>query len=474
MNISKFIIILLLVLVIILFTYKLKNKEHLTTSNEAIQSITSMYKKIYAENNTEAIQSITSMYKKIYAENNTIDSINTNKLCISNKCLTSDGLNSYLLMNSPLTSYMYLPNSSSTINDQNLIWKDISNNMKFSDTVRPNAPIKVVGEDTWRRYYDVSGNVDWNGYANAPWNDMNIYTTTGFETGPQTNGTGIEVTVPAHPIPGKDYSVLWIKVANDRYNYFKVYDMSGTSIRKYYGKQSFGYTSINNISPDGSTNSEHYLAGLWWPFPIDLSGNSSRKIMISSYYKNGTSITFIAGMAFSTNPWNHCIIHGNSLYDQVNNDNDSNTVSQTPTLITRNNNGNPWNNTVIIALVSGSQPIIRIPFVNSGRNKIFYIIEQNIEITPSMNGVEINTTPNSTTPTWQYIGNLNTTFSNPFATHSNSKMYQRYYGVVIPKEYLPVKGSSINDNFMQLRFTIPIGTYFRFGEVGTHDVNPFE
>jgi hypothetical protein len=459
MNISKFIIILLLVLVIILFTYKLKNKEHLTASNEAIQIIA-------------------SLYAKVYADNNKINTITTDNLCISgNKCLTSTALNRLMLINSPNNSYMYLPNSSPTIKDQNLIWKDISNNMKFSDTVRPNTAIKVVGGDTWRNYNGTTTPVNWNGYANASWNGMNIYTTTGFETGPQTNGTGIEVTVPAHPIPGKDYSVLWIKVCNDRYNYFKVYDMSGTivrSVRKYYGKQSFGYTSINNISPDGSTNSEHHLAGLWWPFPIDLSGNSSRKIMISSYYKNASAITYIAGMAFSTNPWNHCIIHGNSLYDQVNNDNDSSNVSQTSALITKENSSNVWNNMLLLGLVAGSQPIIRIPFVNSERNKVFYIIEHNADWGPSINGVEINTTPNSTTPTWQYIGNLNTTFSNPFATHSNSKMYQRYYGVVIPKAYLPVKGSSINDNFMQLRFTIPTGNNFKFSEVGTHDVNPFE
>jgi hypothetical protein len=79
MNITKIIIVLLLVLIIILFTYKLKNKEYLTASNEAIQTIA-------------------SMYKKIYAENSTIDSINTNKLCISgNKCLTSDGLNTFFI-----------------------------------------------------------------------------------------------------------------------------------------------------------------------------------------------------------------------------------------------------------------------------------------------------------------------------------------------------------------------------------------
>jgi hypothetical protein len=451
MNISKLIVILLLVLIIILFTYKLQSKEHLTSSNEAIQSIA-------------------SMYKKIYADNNTLNTINTNNLCISgNKCLSSAGLNYFALTASPLNSYMYLPNSSPTINDQNIIWKDISNNMG-TNTVRPNAPIKVVGGDRKWKYWNGSTTVEWDGYVNSPYNTLNIYTTTGFENGAQSNGDGIEVTVPTHPIPGKDYSVLWIKVINDRYNYLKVYDMSGSSVRKYYGKQSFGFTSINNISPDGSTNSEHYYYCLWWPFPIDLSGNSSRKIMISCFYKNPYS-PFIAGIAFSTNPWNHCRVHGNSLYDQVNNDNNLNSVSQTTSLII---NEGVWSHMLVVSFVPGSQPIIRIPFVNSGRNKIFYIIECNVDLGPSMNGVEINTTPNSTTATWQYIGNLNTTFSNPFATHSNSKMYQRYYGVVIPKQYLPVKGSSINDNFMQLRFTIPSGVYFKFSEVGTHDVNPFE
>jgi hypothetical protein len=43
MNITKLIIVLLLVLMIILFTYKLKNKEHLTSSNEALQTLVSVY-----------------------------------------------------------------------------------------------------------------------------------------------------------------------------------------------------------------------------------------------------------------------------------------------------------------------------------------------------------------------------------------------------------------------------------------------
>jgi hypothetical protein len=417
--------------------------------------------------------------------NNNFNTVSANNFCFgpnTNDCISVNSFNLLQLLNSPLYNYMYLPNTiteygipPTIVNDQNVIWSDISG--YITTTIRPNAPIKNIPaniSDVWQISNDVSGiGITWNGITNTTlWYGIPIYRTLGMSSR-QNDDKGIQITVPLHPnrSSGQDYSVLWLRLRNHNFQYFKVYELNGTVVKKYFGKHTIGKAYMNHISPDGSIKSDEYLKVLWWPVPIDLSGNSSRNIMINSFVDLSNNM-WIGGVAFSTNPWNHCLIHGNSLYNHIN---DDNTLSGLfPDTATIKNFDAVFNETYLFGMQPSTSPIIRIPFVNSGRNKIFYIIENNNTFSLSIVGVEINITPNSSTPTWQNIGNFYTTFDNPFARHSNSMIFHKYYGIIIPKEYLPVKGSSINDNFMQLRITIPAGLVFKFSDVGTHDVNPFE
>jgi hypothetical protein len=109
----------------------------------------------------------------------------------------------------------------------------------------------------------------------------------------------------------------------------------------------------------------------------------------------------------------------------------------------------------------------RIPFVNNRKDKIFYIIEHNYDDNP----VNPSTIMVYVTNMSLKLGNFSTTLKNPFATHSNSKRYQRYYGIRIPKENLPAYDSK-NLNYLTI-ILITSDINFYFTEVGTHDESPF-
>jgi hypothetical protein len=142
----------------------------------------------------------------------------------------------------------------------------------------------------------------------------------------QDNGNGLKITVPKK-INNIDFSVLWVQVTNKinlptsiSWQTFRVYDLSGTSIRKYYGKYIGGANKLNNIDPNGGTQSDQWDAFEWIPVPIDLTGNTSREIYISNFYSTDT---LFSGFAFSTNPWNHAKSSALSLHWRVNNEDTS-------------------------------------------------------------------------------------------------------------------------------------------------------
>jgi hypothetical protein len=115
---------------------------------------------------------------------------------------------------------------------------------------------------------------------------------------------------------------------------------------------------------------------------------------------------------------------------------------------------------IISNAVTATAISFRIPFVNNNRDKIFYLVEANRNFQTSIINVSINNV---------IIGNLYTTFDNPFATHFNSSFENRYLGIIIPKVNLP-----LNDNFITITLNIPNnndGVYVR--EIGTHNLNPF-
>ena len=123
-----------------------------------------------------------------------------------------------------------------------------------------------------------------------------------------------------------------------------------------------------------------------------------------------------------------------------------------------------WNSEPLLKLPPGSSPSIQIPFVNSGKDKIFYVIEHNSSWGPGV----LMTNIQQTDGTYKQLGGLFTSFNNPFSRHFNSKLYQRYYGVIVPKNLLPT-----DKNFITIRIDMPTGlSDLLVREVGTHDYNP--
>ncbi len=429
-----------------------------------------------------------------------VSSLNINKICFHptdiTKCLTLDSFNGLKNLdnydvNNPKNQYMYYPNiipgavmseSSPSTYNNNIIWSKLSDKIELSTPLNADlGKLKVIGPgEKWMQY--TTSLVEYTG-SNTQFAEFRTST---FNKA-QPKGTGIEITVPKPPPnnPTGDYSVLWISFTNSSTPWISLklyqYDSATENILKHFGKIMDGLQNLNKISPDGSTHNGGWNTSQWIPIPFDLSGNSSRKLVLSNFNETNTSHPMLFNaIAFSTNPWNHCKIPSVSILFQINNDDNTNGIVPSTTGIFASIagnfswNNNNWNNQPLGQFHGGTSYPFRIPFVNSNKDKIFYIIEHNDNWGPSILRLEIfkfNTT--TQTETVINLGNFYTSFDNPFARHYNSKIWQRYYGIVIPKEHLPVKGTD-KDNFIKLRIYIPSGAHFIFTEVGTHDKNSFE
>jgi hypothetical protein len=449
-------------------------------SNNIISSeINSEY--IYGNDGNFSTISLTNLP---LVQNIIVDKLINSEMCFApNKCMTNQTNILLNRMTNPVNNYMYLPNSPNKI-DNNIIWDDIRNQINPNNT--PNGALRAIN-DTW----DLS-------YNNIKWNNKYIYKT---NTGSlyQPDGTGIEITIPppTSDMTG-DFTVLWVQTLYDKnskgpiINYIRVYDYTNPLNIKTFGKHIIGdsivlplptsgaygsgYAKNSNITPNGSISNLEFDKFIWWPIPIDLTGNTSRKLMISCFlaadndlvYYNSKLSTYYSGFAFSTNPWNHCPVDTFSLARRIN---------------LLDSSGETIRDLAPSIPVDDYWDEIRIPFVNSQKDKIFYLIEGNspskfpsisyLETKfPSISYLEIK----NVSGTWIKLGNFYRSFNNPFSRHNNGKIGRIYYGAVIPKQYLPVKGTP-NDNFLILRVIVPslnpfnILTYVK--EIGTHDVSPF-
>ncbi len=460
---------------------------NLTGTNSSLRNVRSSdisSNNIFAESGT--FRNVTSESVSIPRYN--ITTLNANKICFdptdTTKCLTFDtfkglqNLNNYNV-NNPKNQYMYYPNSipgdmNATIPatyDNNIVWNyNLKNYIDLNNTLNADlGKLKTIGSgETWMHWN--SGSISsYTGQANA-----NEFRTSTFHRA-QPKGTGMEITIPKPPAnnPNGDYSVLWIKCSNtNQFWYtFKLYqyDAATDNIVKTFGKFADGFSQLNKISPDGSTHNDSWNFSQWIPIPFDLSGNTSRKLLLSNFWGQDLNL-LINAMAFSTNPWNHCKVAAVAIYWQINTD--DNSQGKTDATAGFSWETHDWNNEQLARFHGNNNFVFRIPFVNSGKDKIFYIVEHNNNWGPGIAGLSIFKN-NAIPEVENQLGNLYTSLDNPFARHHNSKMYQRYYGIVIPKEVLPTKGSA-NDNFIRLRITIPGGQNLYFREVGTHDKNSFE
>jgi hypothetical protein len=432
-----------------------------------------------------------------------ISSLNINKICFDRtditKCLTLNtfnglnNLNNYNV-NNPKNQYMYYPNSVPGVDmsanipgtyNNNIIWNTLRNYIEISPTTplnENNGKLRVFGSGESWIYYKAPTTpttptsttaVTYTGLATQ--SEATLFRTSTFKNA-QSSGVGIEITVPKSPPnnPTGDYSVLWIKCTNSHaiWYTFKLYhyDSGSDTVIKTFGKFADGYNSLNKFSPDGSMHNDNWQTQQWVPIPFDLSGNSLRKLLLSNFYAQDKDF-YISSIAFSTNPWNHCKVSAKAIFWQINNDDNSQGKTEATGGLTWNSDN--WQNQPLAQFNAGNLHQFRIPFVNSGKDKIFYLVEHNSNWGPTIIGLSIVKYNGTNGDVVIQLGNFYTSFDNPFARHYNSKLSQRYYGIVIPKEHLPTKGSS-SDNFLRLVITLPGGNNVVFTEVGTHDKNSFD
>jgi len=252
----------------------------------------------------------------------------------------------------------------------------------------------------------------------------------------QSNANGLQVNIPA------GYDVLWIRVLGDRWETFRVSPSSPTASANFTDWTEYyaaGYRNLNGISPDGSAPDSQWNIHQWIPIPIRQQGSMW-------VYSDRNSDCWISGIAFGKNLWNHAMNPAvaylwklNPQYGEI-------------TWVSEN-----WNNDQVGKFEQNSNTEVSVPVVFSGKDKIIYLVEHNNNWLGSQHGrVFVN---------GQEVERFRTSYDNPFSTHHNSKIYNRYMATRIPKSLIKQ-----GDRFVRLRIDmIPCNNHLHFREIGTHD-----
>lgn len=86
------------------------------------------------------------------------------------------------------------------------------------------------------------------------------------------------------------------------------------------------------------------------------------------------------------------------------------------------------NNDQLARIPLGKVTELKVPVVPNGRDKILYIVEHNNNWNGGMHGdININN---------KKAERFRASYSNPFASHYNSKLYSRYIATVIPADWI--------------------------------------
>ena len=137
-----------------------------------------------------------------------------------------------------------------------------------------------------------------------------------------------------------------------------------------------------------------------------------------------------------------------------------------PYSTTPNNPGtNDWYGSNIIKVTETKSANIRIPIIKSGKNKLLYFVTLNYG--SHMESLQVSIVDSNSNLV--KLPNLRTTYSNPFARHFNSKIYNIYRATIIPDSL--IIPDSFGRNFITINLFAPSGTEFWFKELGTHDEN---
>jgi len=200
-----------------------------------------------------------------------------------------------------------------------------------------------------------------------------------------------------------------------------------------------GYRKLNSIAPDGGCTDAFWDVHHWVAIP--LRGEGSYNVYSDKY-----SDDWISGIAFSKNLWNHAYNSAVAYYWGLN------PGTGVPSWSTEN-----WNNDNLAYFPLNTNIEVLVPVMPTGGDKIVYIVEHNNNWMGTQHGnVFINGQP---------VERFRTTYSNPFATHWNSKIYERYMATRIPANLIQA-----TDKFVRLKIDMTnSNNHIHFREIGTHD-----
>ena len=248
----------------------------------------------------------------------------------------------------------------------------------------------------------------------------------------QANENGLTTIVP------ETYDVLWLRVTNHVWEIIRVKFLDGD--KEEIGKYAFGNRSLNELSPDGTTQDSNENTHIWCPIPVARSG----KIAI---YTDRETQGWLSGIAFGKNIWNHARNGALAYHWAINGGSGVNW------------NSNNWHSDILGIIPGGVISELIVPVVYSGKDKLLYLIEQNnnwigiMHTNIYVNGV--------------IIERFRTSYDNPFARHYNTKIYSKYIAANVPKELI-----GKNDKFISVKIDMTNqnnGLNINFREVGTHD-----
>jgi len=317
------------------------------------------------------------------------------------------------------------------------------------------------------------------------------------------NSCGFKITIPQLPFKCQ---VIWIQVPMYKFGSSTIEIRTNRSFRVTYSEQisnspidvihSTHKVGVNSLMPDGSDyNSIQVIKPeytQWVPIPInfDQMQPSDRTLYLrrnrtEEGNTNDSSVFMITGIAFTTNPWNHCkttpFCLNFYLNRNQNNDNTNRTKKNSATTLS-------FDNISDFVSIDGKLFTTKLPVINNNRDKLLYLnivnTTENANILnvyvsiddPNPLGNLSSTTIFEETEVYtnlmnnnkiQKLNNFTTTYDNPFARYFNSHRGNRYISTIIPY-------NMITSNFIYiiLQSQITTGTSLTIREMGTHDLIP--
>ena len=264
---------------------------------------------------------------------------------------------------------------------------------------------------------------------NNPWNGKTMLC---IGSGENAVGNGLQTTIP------QGYDVLWLRSSNHVWGVYRVSYADGG--KEEIGAYTNGYRNLNEFSPDGGSADAYNTVHKWQSIAVPRAGLIQIRSGVNSQ-------AFLSGIAFGKNLWNHASNSAIAYHWAVNGG------------VATGWSTENWNNDNLAFLPAGKVSILSVPVVKNNKDKILYIIEHNNDWLGTMHtSVNVN---------GSLVKRLRTSYHNPFATHFNSKLFQRYMAALIPKEI--VNGSP--SNFLNVRIDMTNqNNHIHFREIGTHDL----